>query len=141
MKFGKVAKSIVESTNTYPYIYNVEGETLVSGYYAYWYILNFGKYSGGNYITQIAMPYQDSLSDSELFIRSAHGSTWRDWRRVLHSNNYYAYALPLSGGTITGRINRSSGGAWISGRDSAIVMQTNTNPEGHSWNPVIGVKT
>lgn len=34
------------------------------------------------------MPYQDSLTDSELFIRSAKNGSWRAWRRVLHSNNY-----------------------------------------------------
>ena len=36
------------------------------------------------------MPYQDSLTDSELFIRSAKSGSWRTWRRVLHSNNYAA---------------------------------------------------
>ena len=34
------------------------------------------------------MPYQNSLADSELFIRSADNGSWRTWRRVLHSNNY-----------------------------------------------------
>lgn len=34
------------------------------------------------------MPYQDSLTDSELFIRSAKSGSWRTWRRILHSNNY-----------------------------------------------------
>ena len=42
------------------------------------------------------MPYQSSLADSELFIRSANGSTWRDWRRVLHAGNTY-----INSGTIT----------------------------------------
>ena len=67
------------------------------------------------------MPYQDSLTDSELFIRSAKSGSWRTWRRILHSNNYASILdsryytksevntklgtyLSLSGGTVTGNI-------------------------------------
>jgi len=34
------------------------------------------------------MPYINTLRDSELFLRSANGSSWRAWRRVLHTGNY-----------------------------------------------------
>lgn len=119
VKYAKVTKSTSDSANANPYIYNIENEAVISGYYNYWYILNFGQYSGGNFGTQIAMPYQDSLTDSELFIRSAKSGSWRTWRRILHSNNYASILdsryyteseintklgayLPLTGGTLTG---------------------------------------
>ena len=71
VKYTKVTKSTADNANATPYLYNVENEEVISGYYKYWYIFNMGQYSGGNFGTQIAMPYQDSLTDSELFIRSA----------------------------------------------------------------------
>ncbi len=88
VKYTKVTKSTADNTNATPYLYNVENEEVISGYYKYWYIFNMGQYSGGNYGTQIAMPYENSLTDSELFIRSANSGSWRTWRRILHSNNY-----------------------------------------------------
>lgn len=121
VKYTKVTKSTADNANATPYLYNVENEEVISGYYKYWYIFNMGQYSGGNFGTQIAMPYQDSLTDSELFIRSAKSGSWRTWRRILHSNNYAAILdsryytksevntklgtyLSLSGGTVTGNI-------------------------------------
>ena len=97
VKYGKVVKSTADNTNATPYLYNVEKEEVISGYYKYWYIFNMGQYSGGNFGTQIAMPYQDSLADSELFIRSAKSGSWRTWRRILHSNNYTAYTVTKNG--------------------------------------------
>ena len=97
VKYGKVSKSTADSANATPYLYNVEGEEVISGYYSYWYMFNMGQYSRGNFGTQLAMPYQDSLTDSELFIRSAKSGTWRSWRRVLHSNNYTDYTVKKDG--------------------------------------------
>ena len=97
VKYTKVTKSTADNTNATPYLYNVENEEVISGYYKYWYIFNMGQYSGGNFGTQIAMPYQDSLADSELFIRSAKSGSWRTWRRILHSNNYTAYTVTKNG--------------------------------------------
>ena len=52
-----------------------------------------------------------------------------------HTHSY----LPLSGGNVTGRITRSSGGAWISQRDLAIVYQSFTDSS--SACPVVAFKT
>ena len=52
-----------------------------------------------------------------------------------HTHSY----LPLSGGNVTGRITRSSGGAWISQRDLAIVYQSFTDSS--SACPVAAFKT
>lgn len=39
----------------------------------------------------------------------------------LDTNNYSSYALPLSGGTITGRILKQTSGSWVGDRDRAVV--------------------
>ena len=52
-----------------------------------------------------------------------------------HSHPY----LPLSGGTMSGRILRGAGGNWISARNNAIVFGTTANSS--SYNPVVGQKT
>lgn len=82
-----VDATIANATNANSIIYNIENDSeLVSGYFKYWHVLNMGGYSEG-YASQIAMPYQNSLSDSEMFIRTANGSTWRNFRRVCHDGN------------------------------------------------------
>ncbi len=55
----------------------------------YFSILNLGTYagSGGADRTQIAFPYQESLTDTDMYIRTAKGKTWRSWRKVWHSGN------------------------------------------------------
>ena len=46
------------------------------------------------------------------------------------------------GDTVTGSINRESGGSWILARDNCVVKQTKqTQGIGSSWNPVVGIKT
>lgn len=52
-----------------------------------------------------------------------------------HSHSY----LPLSGGTMSGRILRGAGGSWISARNNAVAFGT-TAISG-SYNPVVGQKT
>ena len=52
-----------------------------------------------------------------------------------HSHSY----LPLSGGTMSGRILRGAGGSWISARNNAIAFGTTANSS--SYNPVVGQKT
>lgn len=52
-----------------------------------------------------------------------------------HSHSY----LPLSGGTMSGRILRGAGGSWISARDNAIAFGITASSG--SYNPVVGQKT
>ena len=52
-----------------------------------------------------------------------------------HSHSY----LPLSGGTMTGKINRGAGGSWIKARNNVVVFGTTANSQ--SYNPVVGQKT
>ena len=55
-----------------------------------------------------------------------------------HSHSY----LPLSGGTMSGRIIRSGGGSWIGDRDNVAVFGNSYGQTaGYSYNPVVGQKT
>lgn len=54
------------------------------------------------------------------------------------ASHTHAY-IPLSGGTITGSIIRSSGGSLISARNNVAVRGTATGKD--SWNPVVGQAT
>ena len=52
-----------------------------------------------------------------------------------HSHSY----LPLSGGTMSGRILRGAGGSWISARNNVVAFGTTANSL--LYNPVVGQKT
>lgn len=43
-----------------------------------------------------------------IAVRGKNSGTWQSWKRVLDSSNYTSYALPLSGGTLTGALNIGS---------------------------------
>ena len=40
-----------------------------------------------------------------LYMRGAEGNSWKDWRTVLDTTNIGDYALPKSGGTLTGSLD------------------------------------
>lgn len=86
--WSKQSVATVNGTNHNPQFFNIENENLIANYKNYWSVINFGSYSGNNFRSQIAMPYQDSITDTDMFIRTANGSNWRAWRRVLHDGNY-----------------------------------------------------
>lgn len=52
-----------------------------------------------------------------------------------HSHSY----LPLSGGTMSGKINRGAGGSWIQARNNVVAFGTTANSQ--AYNPVVGQKT
>lgn len=47
--------------------------------------------------------------DDRMWFRRQSGSDWQPWRNVLHDSNYGSYALPLSGGNLTGQTTLSAG--------------------------------
>lgn len=51
-----------------------------------------------------------SYWSDDLRLRRLTSGTWGSWVQLLHSGNYSSYSLPLSGGTMTGNIQLSSGG-------------------------------
>ena len=49
-----------------------------------------------------------------LWFRRQSGATWQPWREVLHSSNYSSYALPLSGGAISGAVSVTTNATGVS---------------------------
>lgn len=43
-----------------------------------------------------------------MYVRGQISGTWGSWKTVLDSGNYTSYCLPLTGGTLTGKLNSSS---------------------------------
>lgn len=70
-----------------------DGSAFVQGYNSSW-------------VTQI---YQDYRT-GQMALRGKNNGTWQSWRKVLDSSNYSSYALPLSGGTMSGSIKIPSVG-------------------------------
>lgn len=58
-----------------------------------------------DYGTQLAF---DDTKSANVFVRGK-GTTWGSWYKLLHSGNYSSYALPLTGGTLSGSLTLSSG--------------------------------
>ena len=55
---------------------------------------------GASYRTQMVTSL---YSDTSIWVRnSVDGDSWRSWKLLLHSGNYSSYALPLSGGQLSG---------------------------------------
>ena len=117
-----------------------------------------------NFISQVTEG-TDTVTDGTMFITSwASNSGFADTnavnvpykRKAIHlweyikaktdsiyatkGHNHDDRYLKLTGGIMTGTINRCSGGSTISGRDHAIIRQTHA-PGGSSWNPIACVDT
>ena len=77
---------------------------------------------------------------SNVYYKNVQKSALQVWLGLgarAYDNTSY---LPLSGGTMSGIIKRSSGGLTIQGRDNAIIRQTYA-PGSSSWNPIACVDT
>ena len=85
--FAKVTASEIAKTSNNPYFGNVENEDIGIGKGNYYSVINLGSYSQGNFRSQIAMPYQNNITDTDMYIRTANGETWREWRKIIHSGN------------------------------------------------------
>lgn len=67
------------------------------------YLLNIGT---GAEIHQLWL----TQASGDLYHRGGNGSGWSGtWRKILDSSNYSSYALPLTGGTLTGLLKANSG--------------------------------
>ena len=98
-------------------------------------------YSGASLtIGEITAIVGTKTDGSNLYYKDVQKSTLQTWLGLgarAYDNTSY---LPLSGGTMSGIIKRSSGGLTIQGRDNAIIRQTYT-PGFSSWNPIACVDT
>ena len=73
--------------------------------------------------------------DGDTWIRNAQNG-WRDWVNYLDSNNFSKYALPLSGGTLTGPLLvpqiwldhiTFDGDAYITSPNSTVIFEVGTS--------------
>ena len=90
-----------------------------------------------SWITEI---YQDYRT-GQIAVRGKNSGTWQAWRKILDSSNYSTWALPLSGGTMTGLITgKTNNTSWI-GTSRNGAFRTETAASGGSANAVISMKT
>jgi hypothetical protein len=88
----------------------------------WWHIINMSWGTGdiNNWNSQLALPTEGR---NGIYYRSINGANINtaSWVKLLDTNNYSSYALPLSGGTINGNIN--IGNFDIIGSNGARVLQ------------------
>ena len=77
----------------------------------------FGQTDGGLYSSAyssdwIHQIYGDFRS-GQIAIRGKQSGTWQSWRTVLDSSNYTSYALPLSGGELSGPLYVGATGSGV----------------------------
>lgn len=93
---------------------------------------------GANDTTRLALVNKDNQGDYALV---EYGGGNLNFNKKLGANitGHADGDLALSGGTMSGRIIRNAGGAWINDRDNVAVWNGNSNS--NSYNPVVGQKT
>lgn len=117
-------------------------------------IANFNQTKRYNFQLQVADRLESNESSS-FILDTADVLVWKDianHRVGINKKPDSPYDLDVEGQTRIGgnlivngnvsQLKRESGGAWINGRDNAVVRQIkHTTSEGSSWNPVASVKT
>lgn len=105
---GVAASNYFRSDGTYP---NADMNTPVEGY---WHVVSgangapegyYGHrwdYDHLNNAQWVAQMYSPTSGDPGLWFRQRRNFDWQTWRKFLDSSNYSSYALPLSGGTVSG---------------------------------------
>jgi hypothetical protein len=72
----------------------------------------FGQSDGGLYSSAYSSAWIHQIygdfRTGQIAIRGKNSGSWQSWRTVLDSGNYSSYALPLSGGTVSGTANFSA---------------------------------
>jgi hypothetical protein len=77
-------------------------------------VMTMRTYSGGGGSLQLYVPYGPANGGTGLQVRFgnysvSNGNSWTSWKTLLASDNFSSYALPLSGGTLTGTLTGTIG--------------------------------
>ena len=77
-------------------------------------VMTMRTYSGGGGSLQLYVPYGPSNGGTGLQVRFGNydvtsGNSWTSWKTLLASDNFNSYALPLTGGTLTGQLTGTIG--------------------------------
>lgn len=120
--------------------------------------------SGGNYVGLLTYQQWSDVSNwsggkatqlafadnGNMYLRKGNGSGWDSWRTMLSSSNYSGYALPLSGGTLTGRLHangklsvQARGGSWIDtvNFDNVAIANSTTPGSEGAYYPFLAART
>lgn len=127
---GSAAKTV--TTSTFISQVNEAASTITDGTML---ITSYASNSGFADTNAVNIPYKRKAVHLWEYIKTKTDSLYTVIGHT-HDDRY----LRLIGGTMTGTINRRSGGSTISGRDHAIIRQTYA-PGGSSWNPIACVDT
>lgn len=110
---------------------------------AWGYLLNVGQNAE---VHQLWM----TQSSGTIYHRGGNSSGWNgSWKAMLDSANFGSYAVPLSGGTMSGRLTASGGitvqcpgGSWITGKNNLtnLPITSSTQISEASYHPMIGAK-
>lgn len=127
---GSAAKTV--TTSTFISQVNEGISTITDGTML---ITSYASNSGFADTNAVNVPYKRKAIHLWEYIKTKTDSLYTVIGHT-HDDRY----LRLIGGTMTGTINRRSGGSAIRGRDHAIIRQTYA-PGGSSWNPIACVDT
>lgn len=127
---GSAAKTV--TTSTFISQVNEGISTITDGTML---ITSYASNSGFADTNAVNVPYKRKAIHLWEYIKTKTDSLYTVIGHT-HDDRY----LRLIGGTMTGTINRRSGGSTIRGRDHAIIRQTYA-PGGSSWNPIACVDT
>lgn len=110
---------------------------------AWGYLLNVGQSAE---VHQLWM----TQSSGTIYHRGGNASGWNgSWKAMLDSANFGSYAVPLSGGTMSGRLTANGGitvqcpgGSWITGKNNLtnLPITSSTQISEASYHPMIGAK-
>jgi hypothetical protein len=128
----------VWSASTLPTGYNqgIQCSFVYGGWPSYGSVMTMNTYSGGGGALQLYVPYSPTYGGTGLQVRFGNydvssGNSWTSWKTLLASDNYSSYALPLSGGTMTGTI--------YSNASSLIIGQQGGSIRGYVYNDSAGI--
>lgn len=94
--------SLNNDETTSKFIYNTTDQPLGSlGLYS----TIISKHDNG-YGSMLAMNVEPNSSN--LYTKMLYGGVWSNWKAILDASNVSSYALPISGGTLTGALNGTS---------------------------------
>jgi len=66
--------------------------------------INISGWSNSDYQSWQLIGGSDPSALNRWYLRSGVGASWNSMNEIIHSNNVASYALPLTGGTVTGEI-------------------------------------
>lgn len=126
-KLSVTSISNVSTGRTAGYLEYYDAENATGGPASGWH--SYISVRHGNASNQYGFQFANSFGTENLYWRGWDGTNPLTWRVILNDSNYSSYALPLSGGSLTGNINwgqTDRGLVWNFNTDGAYIKFYNT---------------